>query len=90
MILRFCLIFLNILFISMLFGCTGIRIQAKDGSIVYARILEFGQELNSEIIFVPRNYDFSGVTPFKSQVGLQWKSKYSVVGANALNLINFF
>ena len=67
-------------------GCTGIRLKAKDGSIIYARTLEFRQELDSKILFIPRNYKFQGATASKNKKGLSWKSHYAVVGANALNV----
>ncbi len=43
-------------------ACTGIRLTAEDGSVVYARTLEFGMRLDSEVLFVPRNYEFVGTT----------------------------
>ena len=39
-------------------ACTGIRLTAKDGTPVYARTLELGGDLNSNIIVVPRGYAF--------------------------------
>ena len=35
-------------------ACTGIRLTAKDGTTVYARTLELGGDLDSNIIVVPR------------------------------------
>jgi choloylglycine hydrolase len=35
-------------------ACTGIRLVAADGAVVHARTLEFGLDLQSEVIMVPR------------------------------------
>lgn len=66
-------------------ACTGIRLIAADGSVVYARTLEFGFDLKSEILMVPRGYARTGTTPDGKQ-GLKWKSKYASVGMNGVGL----
>ena len=63
--------------------CTGIRINAKDGSIIYARTMEFGVDIESDVIVVPRKYKLTGKTPDKTQMGLSWETKYACVGPNA-------
>jgi choloylglycine hydrolase len=69
--------------------CTGIRIKAENNSVVYGRTLEFGRNIESKVLFVPRNYEFAGTAPNGSSEGLSWKSKFAVIGANALNEIDF-
>jgi len=69
--------------------CTGIGIKANNGGVVYGRTMEFGQEMDSKILMVPRNYAFIATAPSGDPGGLSWKSKYAVVGANALNQICF-
>src|ERR1700730_12186656 len=44
-------------------ACTGIRLIAADGTVVYARTLEFGIDLKSDAILVPRGYSRTGTTP---------------------------
>jgi penicillin V acylase-like amidase (Ntn superfamily) len=56
------------LFTGALYSCTGISIKAKDGTTVYARTLEFAQELHSEVLYTPSGYTFEGQTPFKDVV----------------------
>ena len=34
-------------------ACTGIRIKANNGSIVYARTMEFGGDMQSNILVIP-------------------------------------
>lgn len=66
-------------------ACTGIRLQAKDGTIVYARTMEFGMDLNSSPIIIPRHYALTG-TAESGKPGLAWESKYGVVGLNGLGM----
>ena len=66
-------------------ACTGIRLTAKDGTTVYARTLELGGDLNSNIIVVPRGYAYTGDTPMGTP-GLRWTTKYAFVGPNAEGL----
>lgn len=71
--------------ISVAQACTGIKLQAKDGSVVYGRTLEFGKELNSQIVVIPRNYHYDGMTP-NHQQGLSWTTRYASVGTNGSEL----
>jgi len=64
--------------------CTGVRLKAVDGAIAYGRTMEFGQDMQSQLLIIPRNYALLGTTDKGN--GLQWKSTYAVVGANALGL----
>jgi choloylglycine hydrolase len=65
------------------FACTGIHLTAKDGSMVYARTLELGADLESNMLVVPRGYEFVGDTP-TGKPGLRWTTKYGFVGPNLL------
>jgi choloylglycine hydrolase len=66
-------------------ACTGIRLIAVDGTVVYARTLEFGIDLHSEIMMVPRGYARIGTTP-DGKPGLKWTAKYASVGMNGVGL----
>ena len=66
-------------------ACTGITIKPKDGSIIFARTLEFAMDLKSNVLIVPRGKEFVGTAP-GDEPGLRWKTKYGVVGANAFDL----
>ncbi|HIK18499.1 MAG TPA: choloylglycine hydrolase family protein [Leptolyngbyaceae cyanobacterium M33_DOE_097] len=73
---------------SMIFpaqACTGIRLKAMDGTIVHARTLEFGIDLESDVIMVPQRYARTGTTP-DGKAGLKWNTKYASLGANAVGL----
>ena len=66
-------------------ACTGIRLIAQDGSVIHARTLEFGIDLDSSILMIPRGYARTGTTP-DGKPGLTWKTKYASVGANGAGL----
>ncbi len=58
--------------------CTGIMLKTKDGKTVSGRTLEFGVEVSTSLVAVPKNYQFVGKT--NKGDGLKYKSKYSMVG----------
>lgn len=64
-------------------ACTGIKLTAKDGSIVHGRTLEFGIQVDTSIAIVPRGYNFEGTTP--DGKGLKYQAKYAAVGAIAFD-----
>lgn len=66
-------------------ACTGITIKAKDGSVIFARTLEFAMDLDSNIIVVPRGKEYVGTAP-GDKPGFRWTTKYGFVGANAFDL----
>lgn len=68
--------------------CTGIRLIAQNGSVIYGRTLEFGKNLESNILIIPRNYSFTGTAPSGKPEGLQWKAKYAVTGANVSGVMH--
>ncbi len=64
-------------------SCTGIRILPKDGSVIYARTLEFSPDMFfSNVMIAPRGYEFTGETP--TGPGHKWKSRYGIVGMDSL------
>jgi choloylglycine hydrolase len=66
-------------------ACTGIRLTAKDGTVVHARTMEFAIDILSEVMMVPRGYARTGTTP-DGKKGLKWKAKYASVGLNGVGL----
>lgn len=69
--------------ITHLDACTGIKLKAKDGSIVHGRTLEFGISIDPSIAVVPRGYKFTAMTD--KGPGLVYTSKYAAVGAFAFD-----
>jgi choloylglycine hydrolase len=43
--------------------CTGIRLTAKDGTIIHAQTMKFAEDIYSEMTMVPRGYKRIGSTP---------------------------
>jgi choloylglycine hydrolase len=67
-------------------ACTAITLKAQDGAAIQARTEEWGAfDLESELMVTPRGVDLQSTTP-DNKPGLKWKSKYGIVGINALHL----
>ncbi|CUH50828.1 linear amide C-N hydrolase [Shimia marina] len=65
-------------------ACTGIRLTAQDGGVVYGRSMEWGAfDLNSRVAIVPRGHVFTGSTP-EGPSGKSWEAKYGVVALDML------
>lgn len=61
-------------------ACTGIRLIAKDGAVVYGRTMEWGTfDLNSRVVIFPRGQQFTGHTP-DHKPGLKWRAEYGFAG----------
>ncbi|MBC8314386.1 MAG: choloylglycine hydrolase family protein [Bacteroidales bacterium] len=77
-------IFLIGTWVDPVYACTGIRLIAKDKSVVYGRTMEWGAfDLNSRVTIIPRGYSFTGLTP-DGENGKKWTAKYGVVGLDML------
>jgi len=63
---------------SSTYACTGIMLKTKDGKTVHGRTLEFGIEVATSLVAVPKNYQFVGNTD--NGDGLKYKSKYAMTG----------
>jgi choloylglycine hydrolase len=65
-------------------ACTGITIKPGDGSVIFARTLEFAVDIESNIIIVPRGKEYVGTAP-GDKPGHRWTGKYGAIGANLFN-----
>ena len=73
---------LSLLFLCQsIWACTSFQLIAADGSKVYARTMEFQFPLYSDVVIMPRNYQFVATGP-NNQPGASWNGKYGVVGMN--------
>ena len=59
-------------------ACTDIRVQAKDGTVIVARSMEFALDLGSNLRTSVRGRVFTNTTP-NNKPGLTWKAKYGYV-----------
>jgi choloylglycine hydrolase len=88
-------LFAHALAVAALFGaqaaeaCTGIRLIARNGDVVFARTLEFAIDINSEVIMVPRGFARTGTAP-GGRPGMRWTSRYATLGANGEGLPYIF
>ena len=69
-------------------SCTGILFKTTQGACGYARTLEFGDDIASQSLFIPRNYRYTAPA-FSNKDGLSWASRYGVVGASAYSSTYF-
>jgi choloylglycine hydrolase len=60
-------------------ACTGIRLIAKDGTVVAARTMELGLDLKSQVIVVPAGTQMTGTLP-DGTTGIRYTTKYGFVG----------
>ena len=69
-------------------ACTSMLVRSADGGYVYGRTLEFGLDLRSQFIIVPRGVALGATRPAGAgdPVGLSWKARYGATGMNALGL----
>jgi choloylglycine hydrolase len=63
-------------------ACTGITLRPSDGTVISARSLEFGLNLDSALTFVPRGYRLTAQFADGSH-GAVWTQKYAALGLNA-------
>lgn len=71
----------NLITFSTAAACTGLTIKPQDGSVIFARTLEFAVDLQSSVGIIPRDMDFTGDTT-SGAPGLAWTSRYGAVGMN--------
>ncbi len=78
-----CLIALTVT--SIIDACTGIRISTTDEVYFRGRTMEFASFIPSDVIVIPRGWECTG-TAVSGGSGLEWTSRYAVVGANGFGL----
>jgi len=66
---------------SLFLACTGFQLVSQDNARIYCRSLEFAMPLDSNLLIVPRNTQFTGTAP-GAKKGLSWTARYGFVGMN--------
>lgn len=66
-------------------ACTSFLLRTSDNGAVYGRTMEFGFELESRAMVIPRNYKLSSSGPDGKPTG-SWTGKYAAIGLNALGV----
>lgn len=80
---NFTILFL-FLFVQIGFACTGILIKTQNGATITGRTLEFGFDVKSNILVIPKGIEINFLSSAKDKVGYKMKSKYGFVGMNAV------
>ena len=73
-------------------ACTSILLGTQDSGHVYGRTMEFGLNLHSQLVVVPRGIAITstGSGGVSGVGGKRWITKYGVVGANGLDSLIIF
>lgn len=75
--------FLLLIFPFQSYACSAFRVIGKDGTIISARTMEFGIDLNYAVIVVPRDKGFVSPAP-DGKTGIVWNTKYGYVASNIM------
>jgi len=68
-------------------ACTSFLLPGSDGGYVYGRTLEFGLDIESKGIAVPRGLEMKGTgVDAKPGTGLTWTTRYAAIGTNGIDL----
>jgi len=66
-------------------ACTGLRLIATDKGVVIGRTMEFGFDVQSNLMIVPAGTKLSNSLPDKSK-GMHYTSQYGIIGANVMGM----
>ena len=63
-------------------ACSVLKVTSQDGTIISARTMEFGYDVQSAVVAIPRGKKFVSPAPpiQKNKTGLSWKNQYGYVG----------
>ncbi|MDA7949296.1 MAG: choloylglycine hydrolase family protein [Hyphomicrobiaceae bacterium] len=72
-------------FSSSAMACTGITLKGSDGTIVFARTLEWGTfDLQGDFLVIPRGTALKATPMPDDRAGIGWTAKYGVAGASGI------
>lgn len=74
----------HLLFIQFALGCTGIVIKTENGVFIPARTMEFGFDIRSNLIVIPKGTTIDFLSSIADKNGYNLKTKYGIVGLNAV------
>ncbi len=64
-------------------ACTGVEVKTTDGTVIFARTMEVGLELKSNLLFFPRGQKFASDLG-NGLTGKAWQNKYAIMGMNLM------
>ena len=65
-------------------ACTGIIIKTKNGVTIPARTMEFGFDVRSKLLVIPKGTSLTFLSSNEEKDGLKLKTKYGFAGMNAV------
>jgi choloylglycine hydrolase len=65
-------------------ACTGIIIKTQNGVTIPARTMEFGFDVRSKLLVIPKGTDLTFLSSVENKEGLKMKAKYGFAGMNAV------
>ena len=75
---------LQMIFLPGAFGCTGIIIKTENGISIPARTMEFGFDIRSKILAIPKGITLKFLSPIENKDGYTMTTKYGFAGMNAV------
>ncbi len=73
---------LSLMYCAHSWSCTGITLNTLNHAYITGRTLEFYNNLDTQLIVVPREMSFQGYTSEDKRNGITWKVKYAYAGFN--------
>jgi len=65
-------------------ACTGIIIKTKNGVVIPARTMEFGFDVRSKLLVIPKGTDLTFLSSIEDKEGFKYTTKYGFAGMNAV------
>jgi choloylglycine hydrolase len=62
-------------------ACSVLKVTSQDGTIISARTMEFGNDVQPAVVVVPRGKEFVSPAP-QNDTGISWINQYGYVGIN--------
>jgi len=78
------LIVFHIIFAHAALACTGIVIKTENGITIPARTMEFGFDIRSNLLVIPKGTHLTFLSSIDGKDGYTMKAKYGFVGMNAV------
>ncbi len=65
-------------------ACTGIVVKTKNGVTIPARTMEFGFDVRSKLLVIPKGTNLTFLSSIADKEGLKMRAKYGFAGMNAV------
>ena len=82
--LRITFLALSLFIYQLGYSCTGIIIKTLNGITIPARTMEFGFDVRSKLLVIPKGTELTFLSSVKDKEGYKMKAKYGFAGMNAV------